>query len=77
MADDLQRQLDATKALERATQFREQAEQGWRKAIADAYEAGVPRDTILEAAGASDALEVQEYLRTLAHARVRRPALGL
>lgn len=65
MGEDLQRQYDLTKALERATQFRQQAEQAWWKAIVDAHTASVPRNAILEAAGASDALEVREYLHTL------------
>ena len=62
MANDVQRQHDLTKALERASRFRKGADTRWRAAIAEALAAGVPRDVILKAAGGWDVIEVQDIL---------------
>ena len=65
MGDEHQRQHDLTRALEKATGFRQDADSHWRAAIAEAHAGGVPRNAILKAAGASDANEVREYLQAL------------
>jgi hypothetical protein len=61
MADDVQRQEELTKALERATRLRNGADTRWRVALAEAFAAGVPRDVILKACG-WDVIEVEDIL---------------
>lgn len=67
MGGDIQRQYDLTRALERATKHRHEAELHWREVIAEAHAAGVPRLTIMEAAGSADSQDVQEILSQLDH----------
>jgi hypothetical protein len=65
MADAAQRQHDLATALETATRSRRSADTRWRAAIAEALDAGVPRDVILKAAGGWDETEVRDILRDL------------
>jgi hypothetical protein len=65
MPDDVAEQHRLTEALKRETLLLEGAKRRWREAIAAAHAAGVSRDSILKAAGPSDALEVQDFLLEL------------